>query len=36
LTGRDVTLLVLLGLVTGAMLGFALGSGLIYVHVVFR
>jgi uncharacterized membrane protein len=36
LTTRDVTLLILLGMVAGAMLGFAFGSGLIYVHVVFR
>jgi uncharacterized membrane protein len=36
MTTRDVTLLILLGVVAGAMLGFALGSGLIYVHAVFR
>jgi uncharacterized membrane protein len=35
-TTRDVWLLVVLGMVAGAMLGFAFGSGLIYVHVVFR
>lgn len=36
MTCRDLWLLVLMGAVAGAMLGFALGSGLIYVHVVFR
>jgi hypothetical protein len=33
---RDVILLVLIGTVAGVMFGCALGSGLIYVHVVFR
>lgn len=32
MSARDITLLLLLGAVAGAMLGFALGSGL----VVFR
>lgn len=36
MNGRDVTLLVLLGAVAGAMLGFALGSEMIYFHAVFR
>jgi hypothetical protein len=36
LTGRDVTLLVLIGLVAGAMLGFAFGSGMIQLHGALR
>jgi hypothetical protein len=30
---RDVALLVFLGAIGGAMLGFALGSGLIRIHI---